>query len=149
MVTNTLFLFFSCHHFLLTPPYLAILQWFLTRPQGFSPQPGLVFMSLDSFLTVILGYCSQSQLAVWPQSWPGDHACLFLLFQIHIYSPQVAVEAFFWGRNSLPHSGSVTEQDPMDISQDRLLSHILHCGFSLKYLDNNIWCTFPELFYRY
>ena len=43
----------------------------------------------------------------------------------------------------------VTEQDPKGPSWDRPLPHILCFGSSLKYLDNSIWCTFPELFYRY
>ena len=43
---------------------------------------------------------------------------------------------------------SVTVQDPMSTSGDRPLSHILCFSSSLEYLDNSVWGTFPELFYR-
>lgn len=41
---------------------------------------------------------------------------------------------------------TVTEQDPMWPSWDRLLPHILCYSLSLKYSENNTWYTLPEFF---
>ena len=42
----------------------------------------------------------------------------------------------------------VTKQGPLGPSQDRLVPHTLCFSASLKYPDNSIWYTFPELFHR-
>ena len=40
------------------------------------------------------------------------------------------------------------QHDLMGPSRGRSFPHILCFSFSLKYTDNSIWCTFPEIFYR-
>ena len=94
-------------------------------------QSQLTYM-LPSLMTPL-----QTAMFHWPSTLPIHLLCLILqVKKLRLRE----VQWLFWDTcNWAGHFGAFPRQD---------FPHIFFVSSSLKYLDNRIWCTFPELFCR-
>ena len=93
---------------------------------------------MHTSFTALLPECS------WKLEFYTLNQSTHIAYEWHLY----LLPTTYWSLTTLSNSCTyhfITEQDFMGPYWGQPLPHILCFSSFLKYLDNNFWCTFPEL----